>query len=124
MIVGAVRQGREPVVPILVIPCGGIEPHRADAVVDTGFTGELTLLPDSISRLGYESQGGQEVRLADGELIVLETYRIPVLCHGVRRTITAMQADNDPLIGMALLDGYRLVVDAVEGGAVTIGPIP
>ena len=35
-----------------------------------------------------------------------------------------METGGDPLIGMALLEGYRLTIDAVDGGRVTIEPIP
>jgi hypothetical protein len=34
-----------------------------------------------------------------------------------------METGGVPLFGMALLEGHRLTIDAVDGGPVTIGPI-
>lgn len=33
-------------------------------------------------------------------------------------------AETEPLLGMRMLRGYRLQVDTVEGGLVTIQPLP
>jgi hypothetical protein len=40
--------------------------------------------------------------------------------HGRSRTVPALAVGSDPLIGMALLAGSRLRMDAVPGGEVVI----
>lgn len=39
---------------------------------------------------------------------------------GELRRVLAVKAEGVPLIGMAMLRGYRLTVDGVDGGPVTI----
>jgi clan AA aspartic protease len=123
MIVGTVRDGREPVIRLALVGAAG-QVEEVDAVIDTGFTGELTLPSSITALLGHRSRGSEEARLADGEMVLLPTYRIPVLWDGVQQLATVMEAENDPLIGMRLLHGYRLTIDAIDGGPVTIEPLP
>jgi hypothetical protein len=44
----------------------------------------------------------------------------PWVCHGV----AVDAADIDPLVGMRLLDGYELTVQAIVGGQVLIKALP
>jgi hypothetical protein len=43
-----------------------------------------------------------------------------VIWDGQYRTIDIAESETEPLLGMAMLYGYRLQVDAVEGGIVKI----
>lgn len=123
MISGVVRDGREPVVRLVLIGAAG-QMEEIEAVVDTGFTGELTL-PSSVTvLLGLQYPTFQPAVLADGTAVRLRTYPLDILWDGTRRDVSAMEAENVPLIGMALLEGYRLTIDALDGGPVTIEPIP
>ena len=40
------------------------------------------------------------------------------------RDILILETDGGPLIGMALLYGYRVTPDVVDGGPVTIAVLP
>jgi hypothetical protein len=47
-----------------------------------------------------------------------------VIWGGQYREIEINAAETEPLIGMSLLRGYRLQVDTVQGGLVTISELP
>jgi clan AA aspartic protease len=99
-------------------------PHEIDAVVDTGFTAFLTLPADLISSLGLTWKNYGRGILADGSECLFDVYRGRVNWDGQSRWIDIDEADSDPLVGMALLEGFELTVQVREGGAVTIRPLP
>ncbi|MDP9479560.1 MAG: hypothetical protein M3R38_28485 [Actinomycetota bacterium] len=54
--------------------------RRIEAVIDTGFTGYLTLPADVAASLGLSERGSERFILADGSEAVLPVYRGRVLC--------------------------------------------
>ncbi len=125
---GAVSaDGREPVLPLTLLPLGASvqEGIEIEAVVDTGFDGELTLPLGLIQRLGYPYAGFTRGTLADGSAVRFDYHEGRVLWHGgEERAVVVLAADGDPLVGMALLRGSRLTIDAVPGGLVRIEEPP
>lgn len=93
------------------------------AVIDTGFSGALTLPLDSIRSLGCVYYNSTQYTLADGTEIRLDQYNAVVLWEGVERNILVLEMDGTPLIGMKLLKGNNLNVDVVDGGRVSIQPL-
>ena len=91
-----------------------------DAVIDTGFTGFLTLPLFVISSLGLELYSREEGTLGDGSTRIFDVYTGLVIWDGEYREIDVNAAETDPLIGMSLIYGYRMQLDAVEGGMVTL----
>lgn len=91
-----------------------------EAIVDTGFDGELQLPPELIRRLGYPYEGSALGTLADGSEGRFDYHSGKVLWHGTEREVIVIASDGDPLVGMALLGGSRLTVDAVPSGAVRV----
>ena len=90
-------------------------------VVDTGFTDDLALPLDIINRLNLRPlEGDVTLTLADGSVANFGWYSAYVLWHGQRREIKALNMEGDPLIGMALLRGSNVSIDALPAGAVTI----
>lgn len=89
-------------------------------MIDTGFTSHLTLPAEVVENLALERSGFVEVELADGGIADLEVYDAWVLWHGKRHPIPVYASPGSPLIGMALLRGSRLQMDAVPGGEVVI----
>ncbi len=126
---GAVSaDGREPVLPLTLLPLGnsvqdGIE---IEEVVDTGFDGELTLPRGLIRRLGYPYAGFTRGTLADGSAVRFDYHEGRLLWHGEERAVVVLAAGDagEPLVGMALLRGSRLTIDAVPGGAVRVEELP
>jgi clan AA aspartic protease len=118
--------GLEPEVQVtLVSKADAFDAPEVRAVVDTGFTGELTLPEELIRELGYLYVGSADGTLADGSESLMHFYEGAVLWHGSQgREITVVAADSQPLIGMEILSGSQLTVEATPGGAVRIDQLP
>ncbi len=119
MITGNVNADHEPLIRLSVRDANGQE-HERDAIVDTGFNGWLSLPPDFIAALGLRWQRRGRAILADGSEIVFDIYKATVIWDGQLLTIAVDEADSEPLIGMSLMYGYELTVQAVDGGTVTL----
>lgn len=119
MITGTVNADREAVIKLKIVGTNGRE-EAIDAVVDTGFTGFLTLPPSLIASLGLPFQSHQQIILGDGNLYPVNVYTGSVEWEGRTRRIDIEEADTTPLVGMALMYGYKLTVEDRDGGSVTI----
>ena len=93
-----------------------------DAVVDTGYSGSLTLPTSVATDLGLAHQGIDLALLADGSEVELQVYDVTVTWDGIALDIQAIAADNVPLLGMSLLEGHDLSVQVRDGGRVLIQP--
>lgn len=106
----------------------GLHLHRSSsstevrAIIDTGFEGTLWLPPELAADFILDPllRRSAEVELADGSTLEVEMYRVGLLWHDRPRVVRAYVAPGEVLIGMELLRGSRLVVDAVPGGEVII----
>lgn len=122
MLRGWVTPAREAVVPLVVQAPSGRR-LEAEAAIDTGFTGALTLPPSLVSDLELPLAGSTVATLADGRSTSLELYLATVEWHDDAREVLVIQADGGVLVGMALLEGSRLVLDVIDGGPVTVREI-
>ena len=95
-----------------------------EAVVDTGFDGELTLRLAMVEALALPLVGSAESVLADGSVVLEDVCLATVLWHGRERPVRALIADASPLVGMALLAGSELRVRAEGGGEVAVEELP
>lgn len=93
---------------------------EVQVVIDTGFTGHLTISVELARSLALPELGFEELVLADGSTEVGSVHRATIEWHGRSRTIPALAVGGDPLIGMALLAGSRFEMDTVPGGEVLI----
>ena len=119
MIEGVVNADYEPVVALaLQGPYG--QTSEIEAVIDTGFTGFLTVTPALVMELGLSLEGIGRATLADGSEATFPSYDVAVLWEGEPRYVLADGADTTPLIGMRLLDSHNLSIDVEEGGRVVI----
>lgn len=91
-----------------------------EAVIDTGFTGFLTLPPDVINGLGLLWQTTTHGVLADGSACSFESYEGVVMWDRRARQIDVCEFDATPLVGMAMLEGFELNVQVRPRGKVTI----
>jgi len=117
---GLVNAMREPVVPLGL--AGGASARLVDAVIDTGFTGWLTLSPDVVADMDLSSAGTSYGVLADGREVALDTYYVTVMLESEPRRVIAQVAPPPALAGMELFDGYVICIEDSPGGAVTIRP--
>ena len=112
--------------PWLIIPVEDAngELHHIDVIVDTAFTGCLTLPEAVISRLGLVRQGVQQATVASGEVEGFDYYAARMLWHGQLRRVEVFESIDQSLLGTELLEGSRVVVDTWEGGDVIIEEVP
>jgi predicted aspartyl protease len=61
--------------------------------------------------------------LADGSESIFDIYEAVVIWDSEARRIPVDQAETTPLVGMSLLEGYELTVQAQAGGNVTIAAL-
>ena len=121
MIEGFVEPSLDAIVAVQVQGPAGVE--VVEAVIDTGFSGWLSLPGHRVRRLGLAWARSGRAALADGSEVDLDVYDAEVEWHGSWRAVAVDQADTDPLIGMRLLRGRELRMDVTEGGAITIRPL-
>jgi len=96
---------------------------EVEAVVDTGFTGFLTLPSATITELRLEWLGREEGILGDGSVRLFDVFVGVVLWDSKPRAIEVNSSETDALVGMGLIRGHPLQIQAVKGGRVTIGPL-
>lgn len=119
MIQGFVSSRREAMLSLVI---GNTNKKRQviDAVIDTGFNGFLTLPATIIATLELPWNASDIVTLGDGSETLFDLYAATVIWDGQYREVDIAESETEPLVGMALLYGYRLQIDAVEGGIVRI----
>jgi clan AA aspartic protease len=119
MMQGVVNLRREATFSLVV---GNLDGQRQfiNTVIDTGFDGFLSLPADTIARLGLPWTISNPATLGDGSEVLFDFYTGTVIWDGQYRTIDIAESETEPLLGMAMLYGYRLQVDNVEGGIVKI----
>lgn len=120
---GSVSEDADLIIPVRVLDANG-HVHRFEAIVDTGFRGDLSLLPHQIQDLGLPPSLPIDMILATGLEVLVNSYEGTVLWRGERRPIRILEAEGDPLVGTALLWGSLLIAEMTDHGAVTIGPLP
>ena len=123
MILGQVNVDREGCVRLKLQGTQGRE-QEVEAVMDTGFNGFLTVPPALAAALGCPHIGRGKAVMANGQSELFDVYEITVIWDGQPRTVEANAAGTDALIGMSLIYGYGLRVQAIEGGRVTIEALP
>lgn len=97
---------------------------EVDALIDTGFSGDLTLPSGLIAALGLPWLSTQEGMLADGSVQDFDVFAATVIWDGAPRMVELSASDAIPLLGMNLLRDHELRVEVRDGGAVTIQALP
>jgi clan AA aspartic protease len=118
MITGSVTAGEARIRLRIYGPRG--RQREIEAVIDTGYTGWLTLPRAEITTLRLPWQGFGRGVLADGNVSYFNVYEATVVWDRRSRRVPIDEADTVPLVGMALLRGYELKIEARQGGIVTI----
>lgn len=94
--------------------------HSIRGIIDTGYNGYLTLPLENVNALNLPSIGQRKAELADGSLVLLEAFLAKIRWDDQQRYITITHSEGGNLVGMELLNGYRLQIDVVERGQVRI----
>ncbi|MFL6264182.1 MAG: clan AA aspartic protease [Thermoanaerobaculia bacterium] len=119
MLTGRVNSSLEAVVSLWI---GGPEGRslKTDAIVDTGFSGALSLSQEIVAGLGLLPFGKMLGTLADGSESYFPVYTAIIVWHGKPRLIYVSVVESEPLLGMGMLHGCELAMRIMEGGEVAI----
>ncbi len=90
------------------------------ALVDTGFSSYLALTGEIIDVLGLQPAGYTHARLANDQIERFELYHAEVIFAGRTQSIRVHRTESESLVGMSLLSGNMIKIDARDGGAVEI----
>jgi clan AA aspartic protease len=119
MMFGSVNNSCEAIIKVAVGRIGSPK-ITVDAVIDTGFTSFLSLPLSVILDLDLPWHYRDVGVLGDGSEVIFEIYKASVIWDGQNQIIDVAASESDPLVGMSLLYGFKLQIEAVEGGTVTI----
>jgi clan AA aspartic protease len=95
-----------------------------DAIIDTGYTGFLTLPPALIAALNLPWRGSEEGTLGDGSTRMFDVYSATLHWDGAFRAIKINESETDSLLGVGLLYGYEVCIQTISRGLVTIKSLP
>ena len=122
MMQGYVNTTYEAVISIVIRHNGKL--RSVNAVIDTGFTGYLSLPSSIVTELELPWSYRERATLGDGSETFFDIHDASIIWYGEFREIEISVADTDPLLGMKMLRGYRLQVDTIQGGLVSIEALP
>ena len=122
MIEGVVNDAYEAVISLSLEGPEG-QPHEIQVVIDTGYSGFLTLPVSLVTQLGLPSLGRGHAVLANDDEVEFDVYSVTVLWEGQPRLVEADATGSTPLAGMLLLDGHALNIDVEKGGTVLISAL-
>ena len=97
--------------------------QQINVIVDTGFTGWLTLPIAVIDALELPAEGVTDMKLADDSIVQATVHQGFILWKGRKQWIRIHHAEGNPLLGMSLIFGNRLTLDGMENGPMTIVPL-
>ena len=119
MIEGLVNDALEAAATLRVEgPSGRAE--EIEVLIDTGYSGFLALPETKVEELELVFIGEGLAILADGRQTRFDVYDALILWDGGARPVEVDATGSRALVGMALLEGHRLVVEVVEGGLVEV----
>ena len=121
MIMGRV-ENRQALVPITYrLP--GKPDITIEHVVDTGFTGELTLPLAAATAMGLLFAYDEDIKLANDTREQVPVHIANILRKGQVVTVRVLATGRRPLFGTALMDRKELVIQFADNGLVTIDDI-
>ncbi len=123
MIRGQVNARKEAVIPLQIRGAGGQTVDR-QGTIDTGFSGFLTLPLALIVSLQLTLVETRTYTLGNNSNIDFDLYAATVIWDGKDRNVLVLATDSGTLVGMSMLQGYRLFVDVVDSGDVIIEERP
>lgn len=122
MVTGLVSANVEAFVRLQV--SGPAGQQQVDGIIDTGYTGSLSLPSPQVAMLGLRWICRDEGILADGSVAFFDVYEATVMWDGHARTVETEAIGTHPLIGMDMLRGHDLQIRVLPGGQVSIVPVP
>jgi clan AA aspartic protease len=102
----------------------GLPDVTIEFVVDTGFTGALSLPLAAVIAMGLPFLENMRANLANDTDVILPVHVATIVWHGVERRVRVLATGRRPLLGTALLDGNYLGIEFHNGGEVHIEERP
>ena len=93
---------------------------NVETILDTGFSGSLSLRQSDIDALGLLPSFQILTILADGSLRTVATYTAFVEWDGIDQIVETLGDDQHPFLGMGLLLNRNVSMNVVGGGVVQI----
>ena len=110
---GIVNPLRYAQVQITVRGAQGAADKTLDAIMDTGFDQGLSLPLSIIKELNlYYSRKGSSMNFGC-EIEEFDAHYAVAVLGDYEKGVVCFAAENPPLVGMELLDGFRLCVDNI-----------
>ena len=119
MIHGVVNAAYKAIVALSLRGPAG-QAQNIEAVVDTGYSGFLTLPTTVVTELGLHFAYIGRALLANDDEVSFDVHDVTVLWDGQPRHIKADATGSTPLMGMLLLDRHNLNIEVESGGRVVI----
>ena len=119
MIQGMVNDAYEAVVTLSLQGPEG-QAQDIEAVIDTGYSGFLTLPTTLVTELGLPFAYVGRAYLANDDEVSFDVHDVTVLWDGQPRHVKADATGSTPLVGMLLLDRHNLNIEVEQGGRVVI----
>jgi clan AA aspartic protease len=119
MIQGIVNAKRQPIVPLTIRGDAGQE-AAIETLLDTGYNGSLMLPLTRVEELGLRFLRTDTTTVADGRRVPVSVYAARVVWDGTERLTSVVAAGTQPLLGMSLTLGHRVVIEMVDGGIVSV----
>ena len=94
--------------------------QNIEAVIDTGYSGFLTLPTALVMELGLPFAYIGRALLANDDEVTFDVHDVMVLWDDQPRHIRADATGSTPLVGMLLLDRHNLNIEVERGGRVVI----
>jgi clan AA aspartic protease len=88
--------------------------------IDTAFRGFLTLPASAIVALNLIFLHRMSAGTADNRSLLVDVHQTRIVWNEEAVEVEVLAMGRRPLIGSALLDGHRLLIDFEEGGKVRI----
>jgi clan AA aspartic protease len=106
----------------LLLP-GQDGPIEVEFVVDTGFEGELAVPGSIANQLEAGTFGQRLMFMADRTIRECPACYIDLEWNEDLRSTEVLILDGNPLLGMYLMNGFQLQIEAREGGEVYLDPL-
>ena len=119
MISGQINSNIEAVISVPIRDNDG-QICTCQAVIDTGFSGYLTLPLSLVSTLQLPIIETRAFTLGDNQRVDFDIYSATIVWDGDVREILALASEAFPLVGMSLLKGFHLSMDIIDGGEVSL----
>jgi clan AA aspartic protease len=89
-------------------------------VIDTGFTGTITLPPQTVASLHLPYLHNMPADLADDTTIDIPVHVATILWREMKCDVRILAIGHRPLLGMELLEDHELFARIAEHGLVTV----